>query len=264
MLGVFDSGFGGLTVLKPIHERLPRLSTIYLGDNARAPYGVRSQEEIFHFTLQGVRFLFEAGCPLVILACNTASSQALRKIQQEILPREFPDRRVLGVIRPAAEYLAENSRRVGILATPATVSSQAYVHELQKLCPDMLVSQLACPGLTDLIESGRQDTPECKQLIARFAQELLAKDQMMEQVLLACTHYPLVWLPFRKAIPGVIDVLSQGDLVARSLKAYLLRHPEIDGQLEKKSQKTFFTTQDQYISKLASMFYGSTIEFQKA
>lgn len=264
MLGIFDSGFGGLTVLKPIHERLAEVSTVYLGDNARAPYGVRTQEEIFQFTLEGVRFLFEKGCPLVILACNTASSQALRRIQQEILPRAFPDRRVLGVIRPAAEYLVANSRRVGILATPATVDSQAYVHEFQKLNPEIIVSQVACPGLTDLIETGRQNTPECRELIDRFVQELLAKDPTIEDVLLACTHYPLVFRLFREAIPSPIDVLTQGALVATSLQDYLVRHPEINGRLEKKSDRTYFTTQDQNISNLASMFYGSTIEFQKA
>ncbi len=264
MLGIFDSGFGGLTVLKPIHERLPEISTVYLGDNARAPYGIRTQEEIFQFTLEGVRFLFEKGCPLVILACNTASSQALRRIQQEVLPGEFPDRRVLGVIRPAVEYLAANSRRVGILATPATVTSEAYVHEFQKLNPEIVVSQVACPGLTDMIEKGQQDTAECHHLVTQFVQELLTQDPMIEQVLLACTHYPLVFLPFRKAVPGFMNVLTQGDLVAKSLKDYLLRHPEISHRLEKKSARTYFTTQDENISNLASMFYGSAIEFQKA
>lgn len=264
MLGIFDSGFGGLTVLKPIHEHLPEVSTIYLGDNARAPYGVRTQEEIFQFTLEGVRFLFDRGCPLVILACNTASSQALRRIQQEVLPHKFPDRRVLGVIRPASEYLAKHDRRVGIFATPATVESNAYVHEFKKLNPEIVVNQVACLGLTDLIETGQQDSELCNQLVNRFVHELLAKDPMIEQTLLACTHYPLVFRLFREAIPSTIDVLTQGDLVAKSLQDYLVRHPEINGRLEKKSDLTYFTTEDQNVSNLASMFYGSPIQFQKA
>lgn len=263
MLGIFDSGFGGLTVLKPIHNRIPEISTIYLGDNARAPYGIRTQEEIFQFTLKGVQFLFERDCPLVILACNTASSQSLRRIQQEVLPHEYSDRRVLGVIRPAVEHLS-NSQHVGILATPATVESQAYVHEFQKLNPEIVVSQVACPGLTDLIEMGQQDTEKCTELVNQFVQEILTQDSAIEQILLACTHYPLVYKLFRHAIPSHINVLTQGDLVAKSLQDYLMRHPESDNRLEKKSQRSFFTTQNQNISNLASIFYGSTIEFQKA
>ncbi len=261
MLGVFDSGFGGLTVLKPIHNRLPTYSTIYLGDNARAPYGVRTQEEIFQFTLEGVRFLFEQGCPLVVLACNTASSQALRRIQQTILPVEYPDRRVLGVIRPAAEYLAKHGSRVGILATPATVESQAYIHELYKLNPTIKVSQMACPGLTDLVEAGCTDHALCDRLIRDCARGLIAKDPHMEEVLLACTHYPLVEPIFRAHLPENIHLLSQGEIVAASLESYLARHPEIDERLEKSSRRTYLTTNGSDISDLASMFYGEEIQF---
>jgi glutamate racemase len=272
MLGVFDSGFGGLTVLKPIHERLPNLSTIYLGDNARAPYGVRTQEEIFQFTLEGVRFLFEKGCPLVVLACNTASSQALRKIQQEILPVEFPDRRVLGVIRPAAEYLATHGRRIGIFATPATVQSQAFVHELNHLCAlcpplstfsitAITVTQVACPGLTDLIESGQQESETCDRLVKHFVDELLDQDPHIEEILLACTHYPLVLDLFRRHVPSHINVLTQGDIVAQSLADYLLRHQEMYARLDHAGARTAFTTSEKDLSRFASLFYGQAVQF---
>ncbi|MCR4314682.1 MAG: glutamate racemase [Candidatus Uhrbacteria bacterium] len=263
MLGVFDSGFGGLTVLKPIHQRLPTLSTIYLGDNARAPYGVRSQEEIFQFTLEGVRFLFERGCPLVILACNTASAQALRRIQQDMLPLEYPDRRVLGVVRPAAEYLAKHATRVGLFATPATVESAAYVHELYDLNPTIKVTQVACPGLTDLIEAGRQDSPATDTLVAGCVRQLLATDEHIQEVLLACTHYPLVESVFRAHLPQAVHVLSQGDIVAASLESYLARHPKLDEQLQKTGERKYFTTNGSDVSGLASMFYGQEIQFEK-
>lgn len=263
MLGVFDSGFGGLTVLKPIHNRLSTLSTIYLGDNARAPYGIRSQEDIFQFTLEGVRFLFERGCPLVILACNTASAQALRRIQQKVLPIEFPDCRVLGVVRPAAEYLAKHATRVGLFATPATVESVAYVHELYNLNPTMKATQVACPRLTDLIEAGKQDSQETDALVAGYVKQLLSADEYIQEVLLACTHYPIVESVFRVHLPATVHVLSQGEIVATSLESYLAHHPEIDALLQKTSERTYFTTNDSDISGLASMFYGSDIQFEK-
>lgn len=264
MLGVFDSGFGGLTVLKPIHQRLPSLSTMYLGDNARAPYGVRSQEEIFQFTLEGVRFLFEQGCPLVILACNTASAQALRRIQQEVLPTEFPDRRVLGVVRPAAEYLAKHATRVGLFATPATVESAAYVHELCHLNPAIKVTQVACPWLADLVETGKQNSKEADVIVDGCVKRLLAADDQIQEVLLACTHYPLVETLFRVYLPQTIHVLSQGEIVAASLESYLTRHPELDEQLQKTGERKYFTTNDSDISGLASIFYNEEIQFSQA
>lgn len=263
MLGVFDSGFGGLTVLKPIHNRLPTLSTIYLGDNARAPYGVRSRDEIFQFTLEGVRFLFEQGCPLVILACNTASAQALRRIQQEVLPTEFPGHCVLGVVRPAAEYLAKHATRVGLFATPATVESAAYVHELYNLNPTIKVTQVACPGLTDLIEAGKQDSQATDALVAGCVKQLLAADDHIQEVLLACTHYPLIETLFRAHLPETVHVLSQGEIVAASLESYLARHQELDEQLQKTVERKYFTTNGSDVSGLASMFYGSEIKFEK-
>ncbi|TAL49768.1 glutamate racemase [Patescibacteria group bacterium] len=261
MLGVFDSGFGGLTVLKPIHHLLPTYSTIYLGDNARTPYGVRSQEEIFQFTLEGVRFLFDQGCPLVVLACNTSSAQALRKIQQEILPIEYPDRRVLGVVRPASESLTKLGSRVGIFATPATVESAAYIHEMYKLNPTIKVTHVTCPRLVELIEAGKHDTDETNDLIKCCCEALLDKDERIEEVLLACTHYPLVESIFRRHLPESVHLLSQGQIVARSLESYLTRHPEIDSRLEKSDGRTYFTTNGDDISGLASMFYGEEIEF---
>ncbi len=263
MIGVFDSGFGGLTVLKPIHNRLPQYSTMYLGDNARSPYGIRSQEEIFKFTLEGVRFLFEQGCPLVVLACNTASSQALRRIQQEILPVEYPDRRVLGVVRPASEYLAKHGSRVGIIATQATVDSAAYIHELYKLNPMMKVSQEACPGLAGLIEEGKHQASETDFLVKQCTEKLLATDNQIEEVLLACTHFPLVESLFRAHLPESTHLLSQGDIVAASLETYLARHSEIDSRLDKTQTRTYFTTGGEDVSALATMFYGSEILFTK-
>jgi glutamate racemase len=263
MLGVFDSGFGGLTVLKPIHERMPGLSTIYLGDNARAPYGTRTQEEIFKFTLEGVKFLFSQGCPLVVLACNTASSQALRKIQREVLPREFPGKRVLGVIRPAAEYLASRGNKIGIFATPATVKSNAYEHELRKLNPAVEITQVACHGLTDLIESGQHNSIECDALIKKFCDEMLAADLQLDMTMLGCTHYPLVYDSFRALLPSSIEIVVQGDIVAKSLEDYLGRHKEIDSHIEKSGAKKFFTTNGSDVSVLASLFYGNKLKFEK-
>ncbi|HAU65834.1 MAG: glutamate racemase [Lentisphaerae bacterium GWF2_44_16] len=263
MIGVFDSGFGGLSVLKPIHDRLPHYSTIYLGDNARAPYGVRSEKEIFEFTLQGVRFLLKKGCPLVVIACNTASAQALRRIQQEILPIEFPDRRVLGVIRPAVEYLAKNNKRVGIFATHAAVESQAYIHELYKLRPEMKVSQIACPGLVDLIEKGEQTSDLADKLVKKCVQKLLIQDPQVDGALLGCTHYPLVSSLFRAHLPTEIHLLIQGDITAVSLASYLERHPELDQQLKKTAERIYFTTNHDDLSGLASVFYGKDILFQQ-
>ena len=258
MLGIFDSGFGGLTVLKPIHELLPKLSTIYLGDNARAPYGVRSQEEIYRYTLEGVRFLFEQGCPLVILACNTASSQALRRIQHEVIPAEFPDRRVLGVIRPAAEYLANSESTDGIFATPATVDSGAYIEEVRNLNPDLNLHQLACPGLTDLIEAGQHDGENCSRLVEHFSKKLIGLNPSIEQVLLGCTHYPLIHDLFQKHLPERIKVLDQGEIIATSLADYLDNHPEITKHLDQAGSRQYFTSGDTN-SKLGSQFYGEEI-----
>lgn len=259
MLGVFDSGFGGLTVLRAIHERLPNVSTVYLGDNARAPYGTRSHEEIFQFTLEGIRELFRRGCPLVIVACNTSSAQALRQIQQTILPVEFPDRRVLGVIRPTAEEIVSMStaKHIGVFATPATVASGAYLREIV----GATVTQVACPGLVDLIESGRERSGEAEALVATFCAQMISTDPLIDAVLLGCTHYPLVEDLFIKHLDGR-RVISQGTIVAEKLAGYLGRHPEIAERLDATGSRQYLTTKsDEDLSSLASRFYGETLQF---
>jgi len=274
-LGIFDSGLGGLTVLQSINERLSEISTTYFGDNANAPYGTKSFEEIFSHTLAGVRFLFSRGCPLVILACNTASAQALRKIQQEILPVEFPDRRIIGIIRPTVEYLVEETevKRIGVFATDATVRSEAYVHEFEKILPlanrEVSIFQRACPGLVEIVEAGLPSplTPppgwegEC-------GAELLVKKYCQgfdgDAALLGCTHYPFLKPLFEKYLPGVL-VLSQGEVVAEKLVDYLKRHPEIASKLDKTSQREFFTSGNpEAVSENAARFYQTPIKWQKA
>jgi len=263
MLGVFDSGYGGLTILKAIHERLPLLSTAYLGDNARAPYGARAPEEILAFTREGVRFLFDRGCPLVILACNTASADALRVIQQTMLPNAYPDRRVLGVIRPTAEALGKKTapQHVGIFATPATAASGAYVRELAHL-GHLQIAQQACPGLADAVERGETHSPETAALVKKFAKKLLEKDPAIETVLLGCTHYPLVLPLFRAALPPNVAIIVQGPIVAEKLADYLLRHPKMDSSLDKSGARECFTT-GALNKKLAPYFYGNAASGRK-
>lgn len=263
-LGVFDSGLGGLTVLQSINDRLPEISTIYFGDNAHAPYGTKSFEEIFQYTLVGVRFLFAQGCPLVILACNTASAQALRKIQQEILPVEFPDRHILGVIRPTVEYFLENTevKKIGVFATPATVASEAYVHEFEKLAPlarrQVALCQKACPGLVEFVEAGTSQSSEAEELVKKYCQDFDG-----DAALLGCTHYPFLQHWFEKYLPNAL-VLSQGEVVAEKLVDYLQRHPEVDSRLDKDGQREFFTTGDPVaVSESARRFYKEGMEWKQ-
>lgn len=267
MLGIFDSGFGGLTILREIHRRLPYLSTLYLGDNARAPYGDRGQEEIFRFALEGLSFLYGQGCPLVVFACNTASAQALRRIQQTILPSQFPDRRVLGVTRPTVEYLADqgHAHHLGIFATQATVASNAYALELHKLLPEQSVTltQVACPGLVNLIEKGKEQTEETRQLVKHYVSEMLARDSEVERVLLACTHYPLIKNLFEKFLPADVQVLTQGKVVAQKLEEYLQRHPEMTARLDQNDTRRYCTTSSAGVSQLTTRFYGSEIRFEQ-
>lgn len=261
-LGIFDSGLGGLTVLRSINDRLPEISTIYFGDNANAPYGTKSFEEIFQHTLAGVRFLFSQGCPLIILACNTASAQALRKIQREILLVEFPDRRILGIIRPTVEYLVEETevKRIGVFATVATVRSEAYVHEFEKIKAkadrEITIFQKACPGLVEAVENGLSDSLETEELVKKYCQDFDG-----DAALLGCTHYPFLKPLFEKYLPGVL-VLSQGEVVAEKLVGYLLRHPEIDSQLDKNGKREFFTTGYPIeVAKNARIFGGGEVEW---
>lgn len=266
MLGVFDSGFGGLTVLKSIHARLPDVSTVYLGDNARAPYGNRSHEEIFAFALEGVRELFARGCPVVIFACNTASAQALRQIQRTVLPTEFPDRRVLGVIRPTAEEILarSNSGHIGVMATPATVNSGAYLREIADAAGQqpVTVTQIACPGLVELIEAGHERSPEMRELVGLYVADLLKHDRAVDTILLGCTHYPLIADIVASFVPPGVRVVSQGEIVAEKLADYLARHPDLNARLDKTGMRQYLTTKnDERVSALASRFYGSPVRF---
>lgn len=243
MIGVFDSGVGGLTVLQHIHERLPQYSTMYLGDAARSPYGTKTHEEITQFAWEGVKWLFDQGCPLVIVACNSASAQALRTIQQTKL-QEYPGHRVLGVIRPTVEDLAERYGHIGILATPATVGSKAYVRELKHISEHVHVSQHACPEWVNIVEQGQVGTPESEAIIKQDIEAALQQDPSIEAVLLGCTHYPVLFETIRKLLPEHIDLYEQGPLVAASLEDYLRRHSEIEEKLEKGGTRSYFTTGD--------------------
>ena len=266
MLGVFDSGFGGLTVLRAIHERLPRVSTLYLGDNARVPYGTRDQETIFKYTLQGIRWLVREKCPLVIIACNTASAQALRRIQREVIPIEFPDCRVLGVVRPLAEAAARSpgNGHFGVIGTKATAAAKAYSREIRHLLPDSRVTEVAAPNLAGLIEKGSEKSRETEQEIVSALRKLNRLDHQIETVLLACTHFQLVQETFEKHRPSCVRYLLQDKIVANALFEYLKRHDEIDSRLEKKSERIFLTTgPEERMSELGTKFFGSAQVFQK-
>jgi glutamate racemase len=265
MLGVFDSGFGGLTVLKSIHTQLPSLSTLYLGDNARTPYGDKSPEEIYTYTRQGVEFLFQKGCPLVILACNTASAQALRRLQQTFLPAHYPNHRVLGVTRPTVEYLAntKEAEHLGIFGTKATVESNSYGTELTELFGTKhLLTQIPCPGLVELVEEGHETSAAAHRLVQTYVDQLLKKDPHIERVLLACTHYPLLKDLFVQYLSDTSTVLTQGEVVAKSLTDYLTRHPEMLERIEQTSTHDYFTTKVDDVSNLATKFYGKKIQFK--
>lgn len=263
-IGVFDSGFGGLTVLRELRRVLPDYDFIYLGDNARAPYGSHSFDTIYRYTREAVSYLFDQGCPLVILACNTASAKALRSLQQIDLPiSKDPTRRILGVIRPTVESVAEFSRNghIGIVGTNGTISSNSYSIEIAHLYPEAKVSQLACPMWVPLVENNEiDDNPGTQYFIRRDISRLLSKDQDIDTILLGCTHYPLLLSRIREALPREISLVSQGAIVASSLQDYLHRHPEMDIRLSKTSQMSYRTTsgKDEFLS-LASVFLGESI-----
>jgi glutamate racemase len=245
-IGVFDSGYGGLTVLKEIQAALPQYDYLYLGDNARSPYGSRSFEVIYEYTWEGVQALFAAGCSLVILACNTASAKALRTIQQKQLPIIAPNKRVLGVIRPSTEALGEYSKtkHVGILATEGTVKSESYVIELQKFAPDVVVNQHACPMWVPLVENGMHQTPGGEYFIEKDLDLILAKDPKIDTILLGCTHYPILEEKIKSYLPNTIRVVSQGQIVANRLGDYLYRHPEIESLCSKNGEVRYLTTEN--------------------
>ena len=262
-IGVFDSGYGGLTILRSLREHLPEYDYLYLGDNARAPYGTRSFDIVYEFTLQAVKYLFSQGCPLVILACNTASAKALRTIQQRWLPfSDDPSRRVLGVIRPTAEYIgsATHNGHVGIFATPGTIASQSYDIEIAKLNPDFKTTGHACPMWVPLVENGDADCDGADFFVNRDVNALLTADPQIDTIVLGCTHYPLLHKKIRAAVPDNISLLKQGDIVARSLKDYLSRHPEMNVRLARNGDAGFLTTENpDRFADLATLFLGHDI-----
>ena len=244
-IGVFDSGYGGLTILDKIREYMPEYDYLYLGDNARTPYGSRSFEVVYEFTLQAVKKLFELGCPLVILACNTASAKALRTIQQTNLPLIDPTRRVLGVIRPTAECIGTltQSRHVGILATSGTIKSESYLMEVHKLFPDVTVTGEACPMWVPLVENNEYASEGADYFVQKHIRQLLEKDPKIDTIILGCTHYPLLIEKIRQFTPLHIRIVPQGEYVAHSLQDYLKRHPEMDIRCTKNGTCRFLTTE---------------------
>ncbi len=266
-IGVFDSGYGGLTILSEIRRQLPLYDYIYLGDNARSPYGTRSFDVINDFTLQAVKYLFKQGCPLVILACNTASAKALREIQQHYLPTcDDPTKRVLGVIRPTVEAIGEytKTKHVGLVATPGTVSSHSYKTEVGKLFPEVHVQEQACPMWVPLVEYGESDKPGADYFVRSYTQELLKQDPLIDTLILGCTHYPLLRPKIREAIPDHIKIIAQGELVAASLDDYLRRHPEMQVRLSQGGSVSYRTTEcPEKFEELASLFTGTDVDAQR-
>jgi len=262
-IGVFDSGYGGLTVLKEIVNKLPRYDYVYLGDNARAPYGNRSFDTVYHYTLQCVEWFFKQGCSLVILACNTASAKALRTIQQNDLPRIAPAKRVLGVIRPTSEIIGSFSetKSVGILATNGTVSSKSYPIEIEKFFPGIKVYQEACPMWVPLVENNEHESNGADFFVKKNLHNIFEKGERIDVLLLACTHYPLLKNKIEQHIPVGVKLLSQGEIVANSLQDYLQRHPEIESQCSRNGQREFYTTDStEDFDSHATVFFGEAVQ----
>jgi glutamate racemase len=262
-IGVFDSGYGGLTILKELKKQLPQYDYIYLGDNARAPYGTRSFETVYEYTLEAVKWFFDQGCSLVILACNTASAKALRNIQQLDLPNIAPNKRVLGVIRPSSEVLGNYSTtgHVGIMATLGTVQSESYIMEMAKFFPSVQVHQQACPMWVPLIENGEYDQPGADYFVKEYLDQLFSQSKDIDSILLACTHYPLLEAKIKAYLPIGVKLISQGHIVAESLAQYLDNHPEMASQCSQNGQLQFYTTDNaQTFEKQASSFFGQKIE----
>jgi glutamate racemase len=267
-IGVFDSGYGGLTILKNLRSRLPGYHYLYLGDNARAPYGNRSFDVVYTFTLQAVKALFERGCSLVILACNTASAKALRSIQQNDLPYIDPSRRVLGVIRPTIETVPAltHTNHVGIFGTPGTIASHSYKLELEKFSPQITLTELACPMWVPLVENREASSPGADYFVEKYCNELMSRDSQIDTVVLGCTHYPLLMPKIRKYMPQNVNIIAQGALVADSLADYLKRHPEIDSRCMKSPQGAcdFLTTENpEKFNELASLFLSSPVRAER-
>jgi len=245
-IGIFDSGYGGLTILHGIRQLLPQYDYLYLGDNARAPYGPRSFDVVYEFTRQAVEKLFSMGCHLVILGCNTASAKALRTIQQNDLPKWDPDRRVLGVIRPTAEVIGSltKSRHVGILATEGTIKSESYKLEIQKLYPDIVVSGVACPFWVPLVEYNEADSPGADYFVKKRIDQIMHLDPQIDCLILGCTHYPLLMPKILKYLPNGVRVVPQGEYVANSLKQYFEKHPAMEQKCSKSYSVRYVTTEN--------------------
>jgi glutamate racemase len=261
-IGIFDSGYGGLTILEKIRTRLPQYDYIYLGDNARTPYGSRSFEVVYQYTLECVKRLFDEGCQLVILACNTASAKALRTIQQNDLPHIAPMRRVLGVIRPTVEAIGEitKTRVVGLVATEGTIQSNSYPLEVAKLFPDIKVIGQACPMWVPLIESNEHHTPGADYFVRKYIDNLFCNHTNIDTLILGCTHYPLLFNQIEQIVPVGVKVLTQGDIVAASLEDYLHRHPEIDSLCSRTASIRFLTTESvEKFTSSASIFLNQPI-----
>jgi len=245
-IGVFDSGYGGLTILHGIHKLLPGYDYLYLGDNARAPYGSRSFDVVYEFTRQAVEKMFQMGCHLVVLGCNTASAKALRSIQENDLPKWDPSRRVLGVIRPTAEIIGDltSSRHVGLLATEGTVKSDSYRLEIQKFYPDITVTGVACPLWVPIIENHEADSPGADYFVKKRLDQLMALDPDIDAIILGCTHYPILMPKIEKYKKPGVRIIPQGDYVAQSLRQYLQRHSEIDSKCSKGGSIKYYTTEN--------------------
>lgn len=264
-IGIFDSGYGGLTILKDIKNKLPQYDYIYLGDNARTPYGTRSYQTVYEYTWQSVQWLFAQGCPLIILACNTASAKALRTIQQKDLPKLNDHKRVLGVIRPTAEIIGNysTSKNIGVLGTKGTIQSESYLIEIEKIFPEVKVFQHACPMWVPLVENNEYDSQGTDYFIQKDINALLGQSPAIDTILLACTHYPLLLNKIQKYLPGNMKVISQGPIIASSLEDYLIRHPQMETQLSKNDQLHFFTTDSTSdFDKHSQIFFGEKVNSQ--
>lgn len=262
-IGVFDSGYGGLTILKELVKTLPKYDYLYLGDNARAPYGTRSFETVYQYTLEAVDWFFQQGCELVILACNTASAKALRTIQQKDLANYGPSKRVLGVIRPTAEVIGRfsESGQLGVLATKGTVISESYILEIAHFFPQMSVYQQACPMWVPLIENGEHEGAGADYFVKDSLDQLLQKSPAIDTILLACTHYPLLIPKISAILPDHIQLIAQGEIVAQSLANYLERHPALEDKCSKKGQIRFCTTDSTTdFDEKGAIFFGKSLK----
>ena len=265
-IGIFDSGYGGLTVMKEIINKLPQYDYLYLGDNARSPYGPRSFNTVYEYTLQAVKWFFDKGCPLVVLACNTASAKALRSIQQNDLPTIGPHKRVLGVIRPTTEVIGNFSKtkHIGLLATAGTVASDSYKIETAKFFPEVKLFQQACPMWVPLVENDEHNNEGADYFIHKGIDQLLNQSSSIDTILLACTHYPLLMDKIKKFAPGGIKMISQGEIVANSLADYLDRHPEMGIRLSKNGDRHFYTTDSAAdFDRQAAKFYQSSVKSEQ-